>query len=78
MLGIVFGVLLAFGVVTETVFAWPGIGKLIIDAIKTSDRPVIIAYLLFTVLLFTLINLMVDLVCALIDPRISLSERGSA
>jgi peptide/nickel transport system permease protein len=71
VLGIVFGVLLAFGVVTETVFAWPGIGKLIIDAIKTSDRPVIIAYLLFTVLLFTLINLAVDLLCALIDPRIA-------
>jgi peptide/nickel transport system permease protein len=71
VLGIVFGVLLAFGVVTETVFAWPGIGKLIIEAIKTSDRPVIIAYLLFTVLLFTLINLAVDLVCALIDPRIA-------
>lgn len=74
VLGIVFGVLLAFGVVTETVFAWPGIGKLIIEAIRTSDRPVIIAYLLFTVLLFTLINLTVDIVCALIDPRISLSE----
>jgi peptide/nickel transport system permease protein len=73
VLGIVFGVLLAFGVVTETVFAWPGIGKLIIDAIKTSDRPVIIAYLLFTVVLFTLINLMVDLICALIDPRVSTS-----
>jgi peptide/nickel transport system permease protein len=74
VLGIVFGVLLAFGVVTETVFAWPGIGKLIIDAIKTSDRPVIIAYLLFTVLLFTLINLVVDLLCALIDPRISVGS----
>lgn len=73
VLGIVFGVLLAFGVVTETVFAWPGIGKLIIDAIKTSDRPVIIAYLLFTVLLFTLINLTVDLICALVDPRISVT-----
>ncbi len=53
VLGIVFGVLLAFGVVTETIFAWPGIGKLIIEAIKTSDRPIIVAYLLFTVLLFT-------------------------
>jgi peptide/nickel transport system permease protein len=74
VLGIVFGILLAFGVVTETVFAWPGIGKLIIEAIKTSDRPIIIAYLLFTVLLFTLINLAVDIVCALIDPRISFSE----
>jgi peptide/nickel transport system permease protein len=55
------------------VFAWPGIGKLIIEAIKTSDRPVIIAYLLFTVVLFTLINLTVDLICALIDPRVSTS-----
>lgn len=74
VLGIVFGVLLAFGVVTETIFAWPGIGKLIIEAIKTSDRPIIVAYLLFTVVLFTLINLAVDIVCALIDPRISFSE----
>jgi peptide/nickel transport system permease protein len=74
VMGIVFGVLLAFGVVTETVFSWPGIGKLIIEAIRTSDRPVIIAYLLFTVCLFTLINLAVDIACALIDPRISLAE----
>jgi peptide/nickel transport system permease protein len=74
VLGIVFGILLAFGVVTETIFAWPGIGKLIIEAIKTSDRPIIIAYLLFTVILFTLINLAVDVVCALVDPRISFSE----
>ena len=74
VMGIVFGVLLAFGVVTETVFSWPGIGKLIIEAIRTSDRPVIIAYLLFTVSLFTLINLAVDIACALIDPRIALAE----
>jgi peptide/nickel transport system permease protein len=74
VLGIVFGVLLAYGVVTETVFAWPGIGKLIIEAIRTSDRPVIIAYLLFTVLLFTAINLAVDVVSALIDPRISFAR----
>lgn len=73
VLGIVFGVLLAFGVVTETVFAWPGIGKLIIEAIRTGDRPIIVAYLLFTVLLFALINLAVDILCAVIDPRISLS-----
>lgn len=74
VLGIVFGILLAYGVVTETVFAWPGIGKLIIEAIRTTDRPVIIAYLLFTVLLFALINLLVDLICAFIDPRISLGR----
>jgi peptide/nickel transport system permease protein len=74
VLGIVVGILLAYGVVTETVFAWPGVGKLIIEAIRTSDRPVIIAYLLFTVLLFALINLLVDVICALIDPRISLGR----
>ncbi len=74
VLGIIFGVLLAYGVVTETVFAWPGIGKLIIEAIRTGDRPVVIAYLLFTVLLFTAINLTVDIACALIDPRISLAR----
>lgn len=73
VMGIVFGVLLAFGVVTETVFAWPGTGKLIIEAIRTSDRPVIVAYLLFTVLIFSFINLVVDIACAMIDPRVSLS-----
>ena len=77
VMGIVFGVLLAFGVVTETVFAWPGIGKLIIEAVRTSDRPVIVAYLLFTVFVFTLINLTVDLICAAIDPRISLAGARS-
>jgi peptide/nickel transport system permease protein len=77
VMGIVFGILLAFGVVTETVFAWPGIGKLIIEAVRTSDRPVIVAYLLFTVFVFTLINLFVDLICAFIDPRVSLSGARS-
>ncbi|WP_420556168.1 ABC transporter permease [Roseovarius sp.] len=74
VMGILFGVLLAFGVVTEKVFAWPGIGKLIIESIQTSDRPVIVAYLLFTVLLFTVINLLVDILCVLIDPRLSIAE----
>jgi peptide/nickel transport system permease protein len=76
VIGIVFGVLFAYGVVTETVFAWPGIGKLIIESIRTNDRPVVIAYLLFTVCLFAMINLAVDLVCAVIDPRISLSSKS--
>jgi len=74
VIGILFGVLLAYGIVTETVFAWPGIGKLIIDSIKNSDRPVIVAYIMFTVTLFVFINLAVDLICAVIDPRISLEE----
>lgn len=72
VIGIVFGVLLAFAVVTETIFSWPGSGRLIIDSIRSSDRPVVIAYLMFTVTIFTIINFTVDIVCALLDPRISL------
>jgi len=68
--GLELGSTLAFAVVTETIFSWPGIGKLIIDSITVLDRPVMVAYLILTALLFVLINLTVDLVFALIDPRI--------
>jgi peptide/nickel transport system permease protein len=70
VLGMIFGTLVAFAVVTETVFAWPGMGKLIIDSIRTSDRPVIIAYLLVVVTMFVIINLVVDVIAAALDPRI--------
>ncbi|MCC7274869.1 MAG: ABC transporter permease subunit, partial [Alphaproteobacteria bacterium] len=69
---LMFGALVAFSVVTETIFAWPGMGKLIMDAIRSSDRPVIIAYILFVVALFVTINTVVDIVCAWIDPRLRL------
>ncbi|MBX3664910.1 MAG: ABC transporter permease [Burkholderiales bacterium] len=68
--GLEFGSLVAFAVVTETVFAWPGMGKLLIDSIGLLDRPVIVAYLLVTVCLFILINLAVDLLYAALDPRV--------
>jgi len=68
--GLELGSTLAFAVVTETIFSWPGVGKLIIDSIATLDRPVMVAYLLLTTLLFVSINLTVDLVFAAIDPRI--------
>ncbi len=68
--GLELGSLIAFAIVTETVFAWPGMGKLLIDSINVLDRPVIVAYLLVTVLLFILINLMVDLLYAVLDPRV--------
>ncbi|MBK4737074.1 ABC transporter permease [Noviherbaspirillum pedocola] len=69
-----FGSLIAFSIVTETVFAWPGMGKLIIDSIRVLDRPVIVAYLLLSVLLFILINLVVDLLYSVLDPRVRLSK----
>ncbi|MBX3651346.1 MAG: ABC transporter permease [Burkholderiales bacterium] len=68
--GLEFGSLIAFAVVTETVFAWPGMGKLLIDSIGLLDRPVIVAYLLVTVCLFIFINLVVDLLYAALDPRV--------
>lgn len=68
--GLELGSTLAFAVVTETIFSWPGVGKLIIDSIATLDRPVMVAYLLLTTLLFVMINLIVDLVFAAIDPRL--------
>jgi peptide/nickel transport system permease protein len=74
VMGLVFGTLIAFAVVTETVFSWPGMGKLIIDSIKVSDRPVIIAYLLFVVTMFLVINFVVDLLNAALDPRVRLAR----
>jgi len=68
--GLEFGSTLAFAVVTETIFSWPGLGKLIIDSIGSLDRPVMVAYLVLVALLFITINLLVDLAYALLDPRI--------
>jgi peptide/nickel transport system permease protein len=68
--GLEFGSTLAFAVVTETIFSWPGIGKLIIDSISVLDRPVMVAYLMLVALLFIMINLLVDLAYAALDPRL--------
>ena len=76
VVGLELGSTVAFSVVTETVFAWPGMGKLIIDSIYVLDRPVILAYLMAIVLLFVAINLIVDLLYFALDPRVRLeSER---
>lgn len=76
VLGLEFGTTIAFSVVTESIFAWPGVGKLIIDSINLLDRPVIVAYLMLIVLLFVLINLLVDLLYTALDPRVRLEEQG--
>jgi peptide/nickel transport system permease protein len=74
VVGIQMGQLLAFAVVTETIFAWPGMGKLIIDSINHLDRPVIVAYLLIVVIMFILINLIVDVLYSVLDPRVRLQD----
>jgi peptide/nickel transport system permease protein len=74
VIGLEFGSVIAFAIVTESVFAWPGMGKLLIDSINTLDRPVIVAYLLVIVAIFILINLVVDILYSVLDPRVRLGE----
>jgi peptide/nickel transport system permease protein len=68
--GLQIGSLIAFAIVTETVFQWPGMGLLFIQAVSFADVPVMAAYLLFVGFLFVVINMVVDLLYALIDPRL--------
>ncbi|WP_266065313.1 ABC transporter permease [Brucella intermedia] len=76
VLGLEFGSLIAFSVVTESIFSWPGMGKLIIDSINLLDRPMIVAYLMIIVLMFVTINLIVDLLYTILDPRVRLEQEG--
>jgi peptide/nickel transport system permease protein len=77
VLGLEFGNLVAFSVVTETIFAWPGMGKLLISSIQSLDRPVIVAYLIIVTLMFVVINLIVDIIYSLLDPRVRLAEASA-
>jgi len=74
VIGLELGNLIAFSVVTETVFAWPGMGKLIIDSILQLDRPIIVAYLMIIVFMFVTINLLVDILYSVLDPRVRLQD----
>lgn len=76
VIGLEFGSTIAFSVVTESIFAWPGMGKLIIDSINMLDRPMIVAYLILIVFLFVTINLIVDLLYTVLDPRVRLESEG--
>ncbi len=70
VIGLQFGSLLGGAVLTESVFSWPGVGKLMIDAIKKQDRPVVLACIIFISITFSVVNLAVDILYAFIDPRI--------
>ena len=74
IIGLEFGSVIAFSVVTETIFAWPGMGKLIIDSIHVLDRPMIVAYLMIIVLMFVFINLVVDCLYTALDPRVRMGK----
>ena len=75
VLGMELGSVIAFAVITESIFAWPGMGKLIIDSINRLDRPVVAAYLLVITFMFIMINLVVDLLYTVLDPRVRLGGR---
>ncbi|HUN67745.1 MAG TPA: ABC transporter permease [Burkholderiales bacterium] len=72
VIGLELGSVIAYAIVTESIFAWPGMGKLVIDSMFQLDRPVVVAYLLVVVLMFILINLTVDILYAALDPRVRL------
>lgn len=74
--GLEYGQVFAFAVVTESVFSWPGMGKLLIDSIITLDRPVVVAYLILTVVFLSLLNLVVDVIYTILDPRVQSKARA--
>jgi ABC-type dipeptide/oligopeptide/nickel transport system permease component len=74
VIGVEFGSLVAFSTITETVFAWPGMGKLLIDSVYQLDRPVVVAYVLLATLLFVAVNFLVDILYAALDPRVNSRE----
>jgi peptide/nickel transport system permease protein len=71
LLGIQLGILLSGSVIVEAVFAWPGIGSVMVDAIRTRDYPVVQAGVLLSVAMYSVINLVVDLVVTALDPRLA-------
>ena len=75
--GLQLGAIIAFAIITETVFQWPGMGLLFIQAVNFADIPVMAAYLCFIALVFVLLNLIVDLLYYAVDPRLRV-ERGAA
>ena len=75
IIGINIGGLIAFSVITETVFQWPGTGLMFIQAVDFADVPIMAAYLCFVALVFVTVNLIVDLLYVVIDPRIRIAGR---
>lgn len=75
VMGLQFGGLLGGAVLTETVFSWPGIGRLMVDSILTRDYPVVQGTVLLLAAMFVLINIVVDITYAYLDPRISFATR---
>ncbi|MEG0963368.1 MAG: ABC transporter permease, partial [Lachnospiraceae bacterium] len=76
VVGLNFGVLLGGSVLTETVFSWPGVGRYVVEAIKTQDIPCVLGCVVTLAILFTVVNLLVDILYAFVDPRIKAQYKG--
>lgn len=68
--GLQFGVLLGGAMLTETVFSWPGLGRLMVESIKSKDIPIVLGCVIFMAVTFSVVNLLVDIIYAFVDPRI--------
>jgi len=75
--GLQFGSIIAFSIITETVFQWPGVGALFINSVRFVDVPVMAAYLMLIALVFVIINLIVDLLYYAVDPRLRVESGGA-
>jgi peptide/nickel transport system permease protein len=75
VIGLQLGAVIAFAIITETVFQWPGMGLMFIQAVQNADIPVMVAYLMLVAFLFVFINFVVDLVYVRVDPRIRILGR---
>ncbi|MGF9757349.1 ABC transporter permease [Microvirga sp. 0TCS3.31] len=78
IVGLQFGSVIAFAIITETVFQWPGMGLLFVQAVQNVDIPIMAAYLMLVALIFVLINLAVDILYTVVDPRLRTSIRQPA
>ena len=75
--GLQLGSVIAFAIVTETVFQWPGVGSLFINSVQVADVPVMAAYLMFIAFVFVVINLIVDVLYYAVDPRLRVNAPGA-
>jgi peptide/nickel transport system permease protein len=73
--GLQLGSIIAFAIITETVFQWPGMGLLFLNAVQNADIPIMAAYLLLVGFIFVVINLIVDLLYLAVDPRVRIETR---
>jgi peptide/nickel transport system permease protein len=74
--GLEFGILLGGAMLTETVFSWPGLGRLMVDGITRKDTPIVLGSVIFMAMMFSLVNLTVDIIYAFVDPRIKSQYRN--